>query len=88
MSDLEAKTRKRNPRIQNRVLAVKVRFSSTSDPKQESAAHNETQGQVQGQEVDNGYDTDDDDKTEEDRLTGERAKTKLNKDQGKCCTIL
>ena len=83
-----SKDKKKKPEDPESGISSKGEVSSTSDPKQESAAHNETQGQVQGQEVDNGYDTDDDDKTEEDRLTGERAKAKLNKDQGKCCTIL
>ena len=84
-----SKDKKKKPEDPESGISSKGEVSSTSDPKQDSAAHNETpQGQVQGQEVDNGYDTDDDDKTEEDRLTGERAKAKLNKDQGKCCTIL
>ena len=85
-----SKDKKKKPEDPESGISSKGEVSSTSDPKPDSAAQNETQGQVQGQgqEVDNGYDTDDDDKTEEDRLTGERAKAKLNKDQGKCCTIL
>ncbi len=51
-----------------------------------SEAKNETK--VEANEVDNGYDTDEDDKTEEDRLTGEKAKANLDKEGRKCCIIL
>ena len=82
-----SKDKKKKPEDPESGISSKGEASSTSDPKQD-LQEGQGQGQTEGQEVDNGYDTDDDDKTEEDRLTGERAKANLNKDQGKCCTIL
>ena len=83
-----SKDKKKKPEEPESGISSKGEVSSTSDPKPVLPQEGQGQGQTEGQEADNGYDTDDDDKTEEDRLTGERAKAKLNKDQGKCCTIL